>query len=110
MAHNASQVTAHIEVPGVQQNGKGRSLAVYAAVAENRALSHVTRGENGGRDLGHVSVTRVLKQIGTVDHDSFGKDVTLTVPPGGGSSGLRLVVFLQDPKSKKVVGAAVKKF
>jgi hypothetical protein len=76
--------------------------------ADNREESHVARGENAGRSLAHVAVTRVLKQVGTIDLDSAtAKDVTLSVPSG--RNGSRLVAFLQDPKSGHVLAVAVQK-
>ena len=80
------------------------------AIADNKAESHVTRGENGGRNLVHVGVVRGLKQAGTVDlGGAFAKDVALSVAPGIGSNGLRLVAFIQDPRSGRVLGVAVQK-
>src|SRR5712691_7963208 len=100
----------HIELPASAQNAKGGKAVLYVAVADNKAESHVTRGENGGRNLAHVGVTRVLKQVGTIDLESaFAKDVTLSVQPGAGSNGIRLVVFIQDPRSGQVLGVAAQK-
>lgn len=110
IARDGNQVTAHIEFPASGQSTKGAKAVLYVAVADNKAESHVTRGENGGRDLAHAGVARVLKQVGTIDLESaFAKDVTLSVQPGAGSNGLRLVAFLQDPGSGQVLGAAAQK-
>jgi hypothetical protein len=69
------------------------------ALAHNRAESHVTPGENAGRSLAHVGVTRILQQLGTIDLSSgSAKEVVLTVQPGAGANGLRVVAFIQDPK------------
>ena len=38
---------------------------LYAALVESMASTQVASGENGGRTLHHVSVVRVLQQIGT---------------------------------------------
>jgi hypothetical protein len=70
--------------------------------------SQVARGENAGRSLSHVAVTRVLKQVGAVDLErASAKDVTLSVPPG--ASGSRFIAFLQDPKSGHVLGVAAQR-
>jgi hypothetical protein len=104
---DGNQVTAHIELRG-DQNFKGGRGVLFVAIADNRAESHVARGENSGRSLAHVAVARVLKQVGTIDLDSAtAKDVTLSVQSG--ANGSRLVAFVQDPKSGHVLAVAVQK-
>jgi hypothetical protein len=85
-------------------------VTVYIALAENKVQSHVGGGENGGRSLSHVAVVRALVPAGTVKGgSSFSKDVTVAVPSATGASGFRIVAFLQDDKSHKVVAAAYEK-
>ena len=106
-SHDGNLITAHIELRG-DQNFKGGRGVLFVAIADNRAESHVARGENSGRSLAHVAVTRVLKQLGTIDLDSdTAKDVTLSVQSG--ANGSRLVAFVQDPKSGHVLAVAVQK-
>jgi len=79
-------------------------------IADNRAESHVARGENAGRSLAHVAVTRVLKDAGTIDLRSVSsKDVVIAIPAGAGANGLRLVAFLEDPGAGHILGAAAQK-
>jgi hypothetical protein len=107
-SRNGSQVTAHIEVPADQSLKSVRGM-LYVALADNRQESHVARGENGGRTLTHVAVTRVLKQVGQVDFDvASAKEVVVPVQPGSGN-GLRVVAFIQDPKSGRVLGVVEQK-
>jgi hypothetical protein len=106
VARNGNQVTARVE-SFADQNFKGARGVLYVALADNRQESHVARGENAGRSLAHVAVTRVLKQVGTIDLDSGStKEIALPVQPGSVASGLRLVAFIQDPKSGHVLGVA----
>jgi hypothetical protein len=108
VARNGNQVTARIELPA-DENFKGARGILYVALADNRQESRVARGENGGRTLAHVAVTRVLKQVGPVDFDAAStKEITLPVQAGSGN-GLRLVVFIQDPKSGHVLGVTEQK-
>ncbi len=108
VARDGTRVTAHIALPAADQGIKGGRGILYVAVADNRAESHVARGENAGRSLAHVAVTRILKQVGTIDLDSASaKEVTLTVQPG--ANGSRLIAFLQDPRSGHVLGVAAQK-
>jgi hypothetical protein len=107
---DGNRVTARIELPAADQSFNGRRGILYVALADNRADSHVARGENAGRSLAHVAVTRILKPLGTIDLGSaFVKEVTLMTQPGIGTNGSRLVAFIQDPKSGHVLGVAVQK-
>ena len=109
VARDGKQAKAHIEVPAAS-NAKKRSAVLYVAIAENRAESHVARGENAGLSLAHVAVVRVLKEAGTIDlRSASSKDVVLAVPAGAGTSGLRLIAFLEDSGSGHILGAAVQK-
>ncbi|MFL6463051.1 MAG: hypothetical protein ACJ73N_01395 [Bryobacteraceae bacterium] len=53
---------------------------------------------------------RAFAPVGTVKGGpSFSKDIAIPVPSGAGSSGFRVVVFLQGDKSHKIVGATYEK-
>jgi hypothetical protein len=107
VSHDGKQVTAHIDLPA-EKNFKGARGLLYVAIADNRAESQVARGENSGRSLSHVAVTRVLKQVGAIDLSSAtAKDVSLSVQLGPNRS--RLVAFVQDPRSGHVLAVAVQK-
>jgi hypothetical protein len=109
IARDGNQVRAHVEVPG-DANVKRRSAVLYLVIADNRAESHVSRGENAGRSLAHVAVTRLLKEAGKIDlHSASTKEVALTVPAGAGANGLRLVAFLEDSGSGQIVGVTAQK-
>ena len=101
------QVSAHIELHGDPSIKTGPAV-LYLAIADNRAESQVVRGENSGRSLAHVAVTRVLKQFGAVDLDTASvREVTLL--GHAAASGSRLIVFLQDPRSGHILGVSVRK-
>src|SRR5260370_15048524 len=109
-ARDGNRVMARIESPAADQSFKGGRAILYVALADNRAESHVARGENAGRSLAHVAVTRILKPVGTIDlGGALTKEVTLTIQPGTGTNGSRLIAFIQDPKSGHVLGVAVQK-
>jgi hypothetical protein len=110
VARNGNQVKARIELSAATQNLKRGRGVLYVALADNKAESQVARGENAGRSLAHVAVTRVLRQLGTVDLDNaVVKEVTLTAQPVAGNNGSRLVAFIQDPESGRVLGVAEQK-
>lgn len=83
-----------------------RKANIYVALADDHAQSQVTRGENSGHTLRHVAVVRTLLLAGKTDaQGAFTKDLTLPLKDGDNGS-WRVVVFLQESGSKRVVGAA----
>jgi len=78
---------------------------LVAALAQDVSRSEVTRGENAGRTLHHVAVVRGMKQFSNFD----GRELSLSavnLDRPTGTSATRLVVFLEDPRTGRVVGAA----
>jgi hypothetical protein len=106
--HERHQIKFHLvaaDLPGTEA-----SITVYVAVAENKVRSSVSGGENGGRSLTHVAVVRAFAPVGTVKGGSgFSKEITIPMPPGSVSSGFRVVAFLQDDRSGKIIGATYDK-
>ncbi len=99
----ADQVTVRVEIPS---SGKG-SASVYVALADTRVQSSVARGENAGKSLQHVAVVRTLIQAGHLKAgDSFTQEVHLAVPAGAGANGLRVVAFVQDQKTGRILGVS----
>jgi hypothetical protein len=98
--HGSATFSIHADAPA-----GAKFVAVLAADATHQEVSG---GENAGRTLHHVAVVRVMKELGS--EDGKGRPVTLA---GGGlnskneSNGpVRLVVFLVDHKTGRVLGAA----
>ncbi|HTX76268.1 MAG TPA: DUF1223 domain-containing protein [Terracidiphilus sp.] len=86
-------------------DGKGDHL--YAVVAQDVARSEVPSGENAGRTLHHVAVVREIRALNSKDAD--GRQISIStgsVDRHPGSGAVRLVVFLQDPRSGRVEAAA----
>src|ERR1700722_14686056 len=103
-SRDGNQVTVHIEVPAADRSIKGGRDVLYVALADNRAESPVKRGENAGRSLAHVGVVRVLKQVGAIDLGAAtARNVMVEIKPGTGANGSRLVAFIQDAKTGRVL-------
>ena len=110
VARDGQEVRAHIELPAADPNFRNERAVLYFAIADNRAESHVARGENAGRALAHVAVTRVLKVVATIRLDSgTAKDIAVTLQPATGAGGSRIVAFIQDPISGHILGATARK-
>jgi hypothetical protein len=81
----------------------GHEVRLVAVLAADGTHSEVARGENAGRTLHHVAVVRVMKQFGGDALD--GRDLKLSAASAP-SGPVRLVVFVVEPKTGQVVGAA----
>jgi hypothetical protein len=81
---------------------------LVAALAEDAVESSVSRGENAGRTLRHVAVVRTMQDFGSGFQD--GRSFALRWPDGLAKNSaevrhaLRLVVFLADAHSGRVLG------
>ena len=85
-----------------------KPLDIIAVLADDTDRSNVLRGENGGRQLQHVSVARSLTRVATLRDDG---EQSVHVPlPGGvaanGSAGHHLILFAQEPYQGAILGAA----
>jgi len=65
-AENAKTLRVHVEVEAMPADSK-RASGDFCAVALNRAESHVSGGENKGRDIRHVAVAESIEKVGTVE-------------------------------------------
>jgi hypothetical protein len=81
---------------------------VWMAITETGLHSDVKRGENAGEDLHHAAVVRKLRKIGTANASgatSYSSDQSVKLDPGWKRENVRIVVFVQQRKSKQIVGA-----
>jgi hypothetical protein len=101
------QATISVDPPaGTQHSDKSE---VWLAVTESGLHSSVTAGENAGSDLHHASVVRALRKITTIDVNkaaSYSGSTPVHLDPSWKPQNVRVVVFVQDKKSRQIVGAA----
>jgi len=109
-ASDERAATVHIEAGPLPSIAGNHSAGVFLAIADNSDASQVNGGENVGRRLQHVAVLRKLARIGTLDGSSeFRRDIKMDL----GSrtrAGLRIVVIVQEPEARKVLGAGLTRF
>jgi hypothetical protein len=87
----------------------GDAAEVWMAVTETHLRSSVARGENSGRDLSHAAVVRQLVKLGVADPRKDPPFIVTTKPnlrPEWKRENLRFVVFVQQRKSRHILGAA----
>jgi hypothetical protein len=116
----AAEPKADLTISGAAWSGDGIKFVVHqasasttrlkttleAALAEDVTETAVKSGENAGKTLRNVAVVREFKEIGSgVSGDG---EYSLQLPAGeikGASGSMRLVVFLTDKRSGRVLGA-----
>jgi hypothetical protein len=89
-----------------------RSVDVFLAITETNLETQVRGGENDGRRLRHVGVVRSLSTIGHFDArraGAYDADAKLNLNPEWHAPNVKLVMFVQDRSSRKIIGAATLK-
>lgn len=82
---------------------------VFLAMTEDDLHSDVRSGENAGSKFDHFAVVRDLRLIGNADPratTAFHTQVPIKIADGWKKQNLRGVVFVQEYKSRTVLGAA----
>ena len=80
---------------------------LYAALITPSASTQVKSGENGGKHLDHVSITRTLQHIGKLQDLNRGPiSFKLSAPPDDDPAHMQLIIFAQLPGQGAVRGLA----
>ncbi|HEY8562646.1 MAG TPA: DUF1223 domain-containing protein [Pyrinomonadaceae bacterium] len=79
---------------------------VFLAIAEDKLVSRVARGENSGQTLEHQSVVRELKSIGTLAGAEKSTEIVadFALTPNWRKENLKIIVFVQENESRKILG------
>jgi hypothetical protein len=85
---------------------KAVDAEVLLAIAESKLESSVDRGENAGRRLRHTAVVRRLTVLGPLQTVPFSTSASLRLNPAWKRENLRAVVFIQERKTLRILGAA----
>jgi hypothetical protein len=88
---------------------KGGAAEVWLAITETGLHSAVTGGENVGHELRHAAIVRTMRKIGEARADSepsFSGNATTSLHSDWKRENLRAVVFVQEKKSRRILGAA----
>ena len=78
---------------------------ILLAITEDGLSTQVANGENGGKTLHHAAVLRQLSQIGETTNGSFEKTLDVPRKSDWNAGQLKVAVLVQDPVSKKMLGA-----
>jgi hypothetical protein len=98
-------VDVHVTVPPSLTLREGADVLV--AIVEDNLVTEVRRGENGGRTLRHSAVVRSLTSVGTLSPDEhmWATNASMPVDPAWKPANLRILSFLQERESRRIVGA-----
>ena len=94
--------TVHIAATQLPPHGPSQ---VLLAVVEDGLVSKVLRGENEGRTLPHTAVVRSLKGVGSIATSATAWEGDVEVPRDPSWKRTRLVVFVQDQETLRVLAA-----
>jgi hypothetical protein len=88
----------------------GDTAEVWLAVTEKGLQSDVSRGENAGKNLHHAAIVRWMRKVGVADGRkiplSFAGNTSVKLKPAWNLENLRVVVFVQEKKSRRILGAS----
>lgn len=100
------RISVRVQSGPLPAAGGTKSANVLIAVADDRDVSSVERGENSGRTLTHVAVLRELRQAGTVDKtNGLSKNLEMNIAATSGKK-LRIIAIVQEGHEGKVLGVA----
>ena len=88
---------------------KGGEAEVWLAITETGLHSAVARGENSGQDLHHAAVVRAMFRLGEAKWEgesAFAGNVNVPLQGEWKRENLKAVVFVQEKKSRRILGAA----
>jgi hypothetical protein len=105
---NEKTLRVHLAVAALPADLKARKADIFVAIALDHAESHVSSGENKGRDIRHVAVAQSLGKVGSVENGkNFDRDVLVKVKSTADISNLRLIAFVQQPDGGEVFGVSL---
>jgi hypothetical protein len=102
----AAKKGVRITVAGLSDHS---DAAVMVAVVEDGLVSKVERGENAGRTLAHTAVVRALQRVGTVAAGAAQWSAEVPVPSNDSWKEPRVVAFVQDVRTRRVLAAGALK-
>ncbi len=83
-------------------------VTVFAALADDSDLSNVLHGENQGQALHHTAVVRTLQELRKLKSPLTREPIKIQLSKGiKPQAKMRLIVFLADSKSGRIVGASM---
>jgi hypothetical protein len=108
-ARASDVLTIRIRIASLPELPDGESAELWLAVTETGLATNVLRGENARRRLRHTAVARRLERVErlpAVMARPYETDIAVPLEPSWNRELLRVVGFIQEAASRKVLGAA----
>lgn len=106
-------LACEVHVANIRATGEQEKVDVWLAITEAGLPTAVSAGENKGRTWEHASIVRSLQKIGSTSSSSpavpFVATPQVKLRPSWKKENLRFVVFLQERRSWRILGAALAK-
>jgi hypothetical protein len=98
----------HVHITIAASAGSLPDADVLLAITQDGLVTKVAAGENRGRTLQHTAVVRRLEAVGRVGAGavSWTGDASLSLEPSWRPDALHTVVFVQDRRTRRILGAA----
>jgi hypothetical protein len=93
---------------GALPAGASSDAELLVALTQNAVRVAVGRGENAGKTLDHTAVDRQLVVAGPTPASGATLTASLTVPEGLTARDVRVVAFVQERASRRVLGTATR--
>ena len=83
-----------------------KDATVFLAIVEDNLISNIGNGENSGKKLEHNSVVHTLQAIGNINsqNNEYKGEYPFEVQSNWKRQDLKMVVFLQENNSRKILG------
>ena len=106
----SNEEALQVEVANTPGTSDQNRAEIWLAVTEQGLHTNVKAGENQGRSWAHASVARSLQKIGSITQPApFSLQHRVKLRPEWKQENLRIVIFIQDRKSRKILGGTSKK-
>jgi hypothetical protein len=94
----------HLSVDVLDLPGN-EDVEVWLAITESGLSTDVPQGENAGRHLAHAPIVRVLRKLAVARVSPIHVETVFQVDPAWASRSLRFVAFVQQRRSRRILGA-----
>jgi hypothetical protein len=105
----AAANVAHVAlaVTSLPASTAGDRADLLVAITEDRLRTEVKRGENQGRTLTHAAVVRDMRTVAEGVSASSAAEATIKLAPDWARPNLKVVAFVQERGSRRVLATAV---